>query len=91
VTCWHPSGRNRLAGELIARGRTPEEAVAEIGRTVEGLTTAPVLRDLAHRVGVEVPITEDVCTVLGGTDLRTARQPDGQTTHRGVSARRASR
>jgi glycerol-3-phosphate dehydrogenase (NAD(P)+) len=69
VTCWHPSGRNRLAGELIARGRTPEEAVAEIGQTVEGLTTAPVLRDLAHRVGVEVPITEGVCTVLGGTDL----------------------
>ena len=69
VTCWHPSGRNRLAGELIARGRSPEEAVAEIGQTVEGLTTAPVLRDLAHRVGVEVPITEGVCTVLGGTEL----------------------
>jgi glycerol-3-phosphate dehydrogenase (NAD(P)+) len=69
VTCWHPSGRNRLAGELIARGRTPDEAVAEIGQTVEGLTTAPVLHDLAHRVGVEVPITEGVCTVLGGTDL----------------------
>jgi glycerol-3-phosphate dehydrogenase (NAD(P)+) len=69
VTCWHPSGRNRLAGELIARGRTPDEAVAEIGQTVEGLTTAPVLRDLAHRVGVEVPITEGVCTVLDGTEL----------------------
>jgi glycerol-3-phosphate dehydrogenase (NAD(P)+) len=69
VTCWHPSGRNRLAGELIARGRTPEEAVAEIGQTVEGLTTAPVLRELAHRLGVEVPITEGVCTVLGGREL----------------------
>ena len=69
VTCWHPSGRNRKAGELIARGRTPDEAVAEIGQTVEGLTTAPVLRDLAHRVGVEVPITEGVCTVLGGMEL----------------------
>src|SRR6185369_13496778 len=45
VTCWHPSGRNRRAGELIACGRSPEEAVAEIGQTVEGLTTAPVLRD----------------------------------------------
>jgi glycerol-3-phosphate dehydrogenase (NAD(P)+) len=69
VTCWHPSGRNRLAGELIARGRSPEAAVAEIGQTVEGLTTAPVLRDLAHRVGVEVPLTEGVCTVLSGTEL----------------------
>ena len=28
VTCWHPSGRNRRAGQLIAEGRTPEEAAA---------------------------------------------------------------
>ncbi len=33
---------------------------------VEGLTTAPVLRDLAHRLGVELPITEGVCAVLDG-------------------------
>jgi glycerol-3-phosphate dehydrogenase (NAD(P)+) len=69
VTCWHPSGRNRLAGELIARGRTPQQAMAEIGQTVEGLTTAPVLRDLSHRLGIELPITEGVCTVLGGMEL----------------------
>ena len=24
VTCWHPSGRNRRAGELIALGRAPD-------------------------------------------------------------------
>ncbi|MDQ4029633.1 MAG: NAD(P)-dependent glycerol-3-phosphate dehydrogenase [Actinomycetota bacterium] len=69
VTCWHPSGRNRRAGELIARGRTPEQAVVEIGQTVEGLTTAPALRDLSHRLGIELPITEGVCTVLAGQDL----------------------
>ena len=69
VTCWHPSGRNRRAGELIAQGRTPDEAVAEIGQVVEGLTTAPVLRELSHRLGVEMPITEGVCAVLGGLDL----------------------
>jgi len=69
VTCWHPSGRNRRAGELIARGLTPEQAVAEIGQVVEGLTTAPVLRDLSHRLGIELPITEGVCAVLGGMPL----------------------
>ena len=69
VTCWHPSGRNRRAGELIARGRTPDEAVAEIGQTVEGLTTAPVLRDLSYRLGIELPITNGVCTVLDGMPL----------------------
>jgi glycerol-3-phosphate dehydrogenase (NAD(P)+) len=69
VTCWHPSGRNRRAGELIAQGRSADEAIAEIGQTVEGLTTAPVLRDLSHRLGIELPITEGVCTVLDGMSL----------------------
>ncbi len=69
VTCFHPTGRNRRAGELIARGATPEEAKAAIGQVVEGLTTAPVLRDLSHRVGVELPITEGVCAVLDGSPL----------------------
>ncbi len=69
ATCWSSHGRNRRAGELIALGATAEEAIAAIGQVVEGLTTAPVLRDLAHRVGVELPITEGVCRVLGGESL----------------------
>jgi glycerol-3-phosphate dehydrogenase (NAD(P)+) len=69
VTCFSGYGRNRRAGELIARGASAEEAAAEIGQVVEGLTTAPVLRDLSHRLGVELPITEGVCRVLGGTEL----------------------
>ena len=36
---------------------------------VEGLTTAPVLRDLSHRLGIELPITEGVCAVLEGLPL----------------------
>jgi glycerol-3-phosphate dehydrogenase (NAD(P)+) len=69
VTCYSGYGRNRRAGELIAQGATADEAVAQIGQVVEGLTTAPVLRDLSHRLGVELPITEGVCRVLGGEPL----------------------
>jgi glycerol-3-phosphate dehydrogenase (NAD(P)+) len=69
VTCWSRHSRNRGAGELIARGAAPEEAAAEIGQVVEGLTTAPVLRDLARSLGVELPITEAVCSVLDGASL----------------------
>ncbi len=69
ATCFHPLGRNRRAGELIARGATPDEARAQIGQVVEGLTTAPVLRDLSRRIGVELPITEGVCSVLDGMPL----------------------
>jgi len=69
VSCCSPKTRNRHAGELIAKGLTPEQAVAEIGQTVEGLTTAPILRDLSHRLGVELPITDGVCSVLSGESL----------------------
>jgi glycerol-3-phosphate dehydrogenase (NAD(P)+) len=69
VTCFHPSGRNRRAGEMIARGATPDEARAAIGQVVEGLTTAPALRELSHRIGVELPITDGVCSVLDGRPL----------------------
>ena len=69
VTCWSPTGRNRRAGELIAQGTPPGEAAAAIGMTVEGLTTAPVLRDLSRRLGIELPITEGVCAVLEGSSL----------------------
>ena len=69
VTCWSPSGRNRRCGELVARGATPAEAVEQIGMVVEGLTTAPVLREVAHRLEIEMPIAEGVCAVLDGVPL----------------------
>jgi glycerol-3-phosphate dehydrogenase (NAD(P)+) len=84
VTCWSRLGRNRRAGELIAQGASPEEAATEIGQVVEGLTTAPVLRDLSRRLGVELPITEGVCAVLEGKDLSDlvaslmGRRPTGE-------------
>ena len=41
------------------------------GRAValQGLTTAPVMREVSHRLGIEMPITEGVCTVLDGVPL----------------------
>jgi glycerol-3-phosphate dehydrogenase (NAD(P)+) len=76
VTCESRHGRNRAAGALIARGASPDEAAAAIGQTVEGLTTAPVLRDLSHRLGIELPITEGVCAVLEG-NVRLADLVEG--------------
>jgi glycerol-3-phosphate dehydrogenase (NAD(P)+) len=69
ATCWHPHGRNRRAGELIGRGVTPEQAREQIG-TVEGMVTAPVLNEMAKQVGVELPITEAVCAILGGGEVK---------------------
>jgi glycerol-3-phosphate dehydrogenase (NAD(P)+) len=69
ATCWSRLSRNRRAGELIASGTAPDDAVAEIGQVVEGLATAPVLLELSRRVGIELPITEGACEVLAGKDL----------------------
>jgi glycerol-3-phosphate dehydrogenase (NAD(P)+) len=69
VTCWSRHSRNRRAGELIARGASADEAQTAIGSAVEGLTTAPILRGLARRVGIELPITEAVCMVLEGVSV----------------------
>jgi glycerol-3-phosphate dehydrogenase (NAD(P)+) len=84
VTCWSRHSRNRRAGELIARGASPEEALVEIAMAVEGLTTAPVLQDLARGLGVELPITEAVCQILAGASLAElasglmGRKPTGE-------------
>ena len=72
VTCWSHWSRNRRAGELIARGYSPDEAEREIATAVEGLTTAPVLRDFGRRLGIELPITEAVCDLVEGGSARDA-------------------
>ena len=91
VTCWHRVGPQPPRGELIARGASREEAKAEIGMVVEGLTTAPVLRDLSHRLGVELPITEGVCAVLDGhAARRPARRADGARPDRRVGQERSA-
>ena len=83
ATCWHPHGRNRRAGELVGRGVKPEQAREQIG-TVEGMVAAPVLAEMARRLGVELPVTEAVCAILGGGDVRElaaelmGRKPTGE-------------
>jgi glycerol-3-phosphate dehydrogenase (NAD(P)+) len=66
VTCWSRHSRNRRAGELLVCGRTPRQAEQEIGMVVEGITTAPIVRDRARALGIELPITEAVCQMLEG-------------------------
>lgn len=73
ATCTSRHSRNRLAGELIATGKTPAEAEAEMGMVAEGLTSAAAVRELALANGVEMPITDQVCAVIyEGKDVRRA-------------------
>jgi glycerol-3-phosphate dehydrogenase (NAD(P)+) len=57
VTCSSRHSRNRLAGELIGRGRSLEQALAEVGMVVEGAPTTKATHRLAGELNVEMPIT----------------------------------
>ena len=66
ATCTSRHSRNRLAGELLAKGASPAEVEAEVGQVVEGIPTAYAMHDLAGRLGIEMPVTENVYLVLEG-------------------------
>ncbi len=63
VTCTSMHSRNRRAGILIGKGHTPEEAVRMVG-TVEGYHCTKTAYALAKSQGVEMPITEQLYSVL---------------------------
>lgn len=64
VTCTSPHSRNRRAGILIGQGKTPEEAMAEVGAVVEGYYAAKSAWELAKKYGVDMPIVRAACAVL---------------------------
>ena len=64
VTCTSMHSRNRRAGILIGQGKTPQEAMEEVGAVVEGYYAAANARTLAQKAGVEMPIAQAAYEVL---------------------------
>lgn len=64
VTCCSHHSRNHSAGVLIGQGKTPGQAMAEVGAVVEGYYCARSALELARRAGVEMPIAEQAYEVL---------------------------
>jgi glycerol-3-phosphate dehydrogenase (NAD(P)+) len=64
LTCTDNQSRNRRFGLLLAAGKTPEQAQAEIGQVVEGVLAARAVHDVAARHGVVMPICEQIYQVL---------------------------
>ncbi|MFE8032177.1 NAD(P)H-dependent glycerol-3-phosphate dehydrogenase [Thiohalocapsa marina] len=64
LTCTDDQSRNRRLGLALARGRSAQQAMAEIGQEVEGVVTARAVKTLAARLNVEMPISEQVYGVL---------------------------
>ena len=60
--------RNRRVGLALASGLSVDEALASLGGQVaEGVPTAGAIVELARTVGVEMPISETVMSILEGT------------------------
>ena len=64
VTCTSMHSRNRRAGILIGQGKTPQEAMKEVGAVVEGYFAALSIHQLSQRAGVEMPISRCAYEVL---------------------------
>ncbi|MFA4885215.1 MAG: NAD(P)H-dependent glycerol-3-phosphate dehydrogenase [Desulfotomaculaceae bacterium] len=64
VTCTSMHSRNRRAGIAIGRGKSLDEALAEVKMVVEGVRTTRAAYSLARRYGVEMPITDHIYRVL---------------------------
>jgi glycerol-3-phosphate dehydrogenase (NAD(P)+) len=64
LTCTDDQSRNRRFGLLLAAGKTPEQALAEIGQVVEGHTAAKAVCTVATGSNVEMPLCEGVYRVL---------------------------
>lgn len=64
VTCASMHSRNRRAGILIGKGYTTRQAMDEVKMVVEGVYSAKAAMGLAKKYGVQLPIIEQVNSVL---------------------------
>jgi len=64
LTCTGDLSRNRRLGLALGAGKSVDEAVTEIGQVVEGVKTAKEIWGLAQRLGVEMPISEQVNGII---------------------------
>lgn len=64
ASCGSPLSRNRTFGEVVGRTGSMAKAREEVAKTVEGVASAGAVVEIAHRVGVEVPVIESVAEIV---------------------------
>src|SRR5262245_46533425 len=73
LTCTDDHSRNRRFGLALARGAQPAAALRTIGQVVEGFNGARAVQRVATRLGVAMPIVEQLHAILHqGLDPRAA-------------------
>ena len=66
LTCSSPQSRNMSLGLALGQGQTVEQALAGKRSVAEGYESAPAVRELAAKMGVEMPISLAVAALLNG-------------------------
>ena len=64
LTCTDNLSRNRRMGLALAAGKTVEEAQEEIQQVVEGVKAAKAVHEVAEKLGIEMPIVNQVYRIL---------------------------
>ena len=64
LTCTGDLSRNRTVGLRLAGGESLGQIVASLGHVAEGVACCRAVRDSARQLGVEMPITDAVGSVL---------------------------
>ena len=67
ASCGSALSRNRTFGEVLGRTGSMKDARSHMAKTVEGVASSSAVIEIAHRVGVEVPVIEAVADVVAGT------------------------
>jgi glycerol-3-phosphate dehydrogenase (NAD(P)+) len=71
LTCTGDLSRNRRVGLALAQGKPLDTIVKELGHVAEGVPCAKAVRELAAKLGVDMPITNAVAGVLFDGDSAT--------------------
>ncbi len=64
VTCFSKHSRNRNLGEMLAKGKTLEQAEKELKMVAEGVKTCKSAYQLGKNLNIELPIINQVYEVL---------------------------
>lgn len=67
ASCGSALSRNRTFGEVLGKSGSIEVAKTQVAKTVEGVASSSAVLEIAHRVGIEVPVIEAVADVVSGS------------------------
>ncbi len=64
LTCTGELSRNRTVGMELGRGRSIDDILKDMKQVAEGVKTAQSARDLSQKLGVELPICDQVYKII---------------------------